>query len=51
MEKNDYITLVIRHILRFLIIFFVIHIPVLFHEVRDAYLKVSPRKYVIDATQ
>ena len=30
---------------------FVIHIPVLFHEVRDAYLKVSPRKYVIDATQ
>lgn len=27
------------------------HIPVLFSEIRDAYLTISPRKYVVDATQ
>lgn len=27
------------------------HIPVLFSEIRDAYLTISPRKYIVDATQ
>lgn len=38
-------------LLLFFYFFFVYHEPVLLHEVQDAYLALSRRKYIIDATQ